>query len=53
MVNITSFCGTQEEPGQMIYPPARNLPPISIKGCDGFNSTVRRGIIYPKDASYT
>ena len=38
--------------GQMFYPPARNLPPVSVKGCAGFNSSVSSGIIYPKDPVY-
>ena len=38
--------------GQMFYPPASKLPPISVKGCAGFNSSLNSGIIYPKDPVY-
>ena len=36
----------------MLYPAARNLLPIWVKGGPGFNSLVSSGIIYPKDPVY-
>ena len=38
--------------GQILYPAARNLLPISVKGCSGFNASVSSGIIYPEDPVY-
>ena len=38
--------------GQILYPAARNLLSISVKGCPGFNSSESSGMIYPKDPVY-
>lgn len=38
--------------GQILYPAARNLLSISVRGCPGFNSSESSGIIYPKDPMY-
>lgn len=45
------FVGIMFSVGQMVYPPDRNLPPISIKECAFFNATTYNtsGIIYPSD----
>ena len=41
--------------GSIIYPPDKQLPPISIQGCSGFNATTSNstGIIYPTAPVHT
>jgi len=41
--------------GQMIYPPDKQLPPISIRECSFFNATLSNstGIIYPTAPTHT
>ena len=38
--------------GQMVYPPPKAMPPVSMSGCSSNTTIITNRFIYPKDPVY-